>query len=189
MKNRTIGPFQVETVKINMSCANAGVYNLKPCLYYNTDLRASRSNKTKPITITVQHGSYEEKTKSVSALSEEKLEFKSEAAEKTFNYLVRAFEKDYLIRKIPVEKSGWRTLMEVVRNAKVTMYSMYGRSGRGGKVNTELANLGVVESRFFLGERGRGGRILKMRICYGKELVKRRVDSKKNNASNDKRPD
>ena len=117
-----------------------------------------------------------------------RLEFTSEATEKAFNYLVNAFERDYLGYRIPMEKSGWRTLMEVARNAKITMYSMYGRSGRGGKVTMELANLGVVESRFFLGERGRGGRVLKMRICCGKELIRQRVDSKENdNTSSENR--
>ena len=189
MNNRAIGPFQVETVKISMSCVSAGEYDIEPCLYYTTELGKPRLDKVKPITITVQPSSSEEKIKRAELLRG-KLEFKSEAAEKAFNYLVSAFKSDYLSCRMPVEKSGWRTLMEVANNAKVTMYSMYGRSGRGGKVPMELTNLGVVESRFFLGERGRGGRIFKMRICYEKESVKRKVDSKaNNNPSNDKRPD
>lgn len=189
MNKRAIGPFQAETIKVSVSCASAGVFDLEPCLYYNTELREHRSDKAKPFTISVQLGSSEEKTKNAELL-EVKLRFKSEAAEKAFNYLVSVFKRDYLIRKMPIEKSGWRTRMEVAKNAKVTVYGMYGRSGRGGKVAAELANLGVVESRFFLGERGRGGRVLKMRICCGKDLVKRRFYSKKNNdMSNDKRPD
>jgi hypothetical protein len=147
-------------------------------------------DKIKPIRISVQPSFSSEETIKRAELLRGKLEFKSEASEKAFNYLVSAFKSDYLSRRMPLEKSGWRTLMEVANNAKVTMYSMYGRSGRGGKVPVELTNLGVVESRFFLGERGRGGRILKMRICYEKESVKRKVDSKtNNNSSNDKRPD
>ena len=65
--------------------------------------------------------------------------------------------------------------MEIVRNAPVTMHSMYGRTGKGGKATLELERLGIAEKRLFLGERGRGGRILKMRICYEKEPVKMRV--------------
>jgi tetratricopeptide (TPR) repeat protein len=177
MDKRSIGPFQVETIKIKLSCASAGVFDLEPCLYYTAENGKLRSDKAKPFTITVQLGSLKEKTREAELLRGT-LEFKSEAAEKAFNYLVSAFKGDYLRRMMPMEKSGWRTLMEVARNAEVTMYSMYGRSGRGGKVSMELASLGVVESRFFLGERGRGGRVLKMRICRGKELVRQRVDSK-----------
>jgi tetratricopeptide (TPR) repeat protein len=189
MNKRSIGPFQVETMKINMLCACAGDFDLKPCLYYTTENRKLRSSRAKPITVNVQLGSYEENMKSAELLRG-KLEFRSEAAERAFNYLVSAFKRDYLIRRMPIEKSGWRTLMEVVRDAQVTMYSMYGRTGRGGKVTAELADLGVVESRFFLGERGRGGRVFKIRVCYGEELVKRRVDSEdKNNTLNENRSD
>jgi tetratricopeptide (TPR) repeat protein len=179
MNNRQIGPFKVETIKTKMSYTTAGTFDLKPRLYYTTELGEPKSNRAPPITINVQLGPSEEKK--ATELLNGKLEFKSEAAEKAFNYLVNAFEKDYLRLKIPIEKSGWRTLTEVARNAEVTMYSMYGRTGGGGKVTTELANLGLVESRFFLGERGRGGRIFKMRIHHGKVFVKRRLSNKENN--------
>jgi tetratricopeptide (TPR) repeat protein len=179
MNKRQVDPFQVETIKINVSYTTAGIFELKPRLHYTTELGDPRSDRAKAVTITVQLGSSGEK-KAVELLGGE-LEFKSEAAEKTYNYLVNAFETDYLRHRMPIEKAGWRTLTEIARNARVTMYSMYGRSGRGGKVTAELANLGVVESRFFLGERGRGGRIFKMRIRHRKELAKQRLDSKKNN--------
>jgi tetratricopeptide (TPR) repeat protein len=175
LNKREIGPFQVETVKLSMSCVNTGVFDLEPCIYYTTELGELRSDKAKPITVAVQLSSSEEKIKRAE-LFEGKLKFRSEAAEKAFNYLVSAFERDYSRRRMPIEKSGWRTLMEVVRDAQVTMYSMYGRTGQGGKVTAELADLGVIESRFFLGERGRGGRVFKIRVRYGKELVKQRVD-------------
>ena len=175
LNKREIGPFQVETVKLSMSCVNTGVFDLEPCIYYTTELGELRSDKAKPITVAVQLSSSEEKIKRAE-LFEGKLKFRSEAAERVFNYLVSAFERDYSRRRMPIEKSGWRTLMEVVRDAQVTMYSMYGRTGQGGKVTAELADLGVIESRFFLGERGRGGRVFKIRVRYGKELVKQRVD-------------
>ena len=41
---------------------------------------------------------------------------------------------------------------------------------------SELEKRGLVEIRFFSGERGRGGRILKMRPAYEKEIIKRYVD-------------
>lgn len=175
INNESIDPFQVEPIKIKVSFAKAGVYYLDPCLYYTNDLGEPRMDKAKPITVTVQVSSSEEEPKGFTELLRDKLEFRSEAAEKAFDFLVKAFVEDYYGRKLPKEKSGWRTRMEVVRNAKVTMYSMYGRSGRGGEVTSELNNLGLIESQFFLGERGRGGRALKMRICPEKEPVKRRV--------------
>ncbi len=58
--------------------------------------------------------------------------------------------------------------MEIARNADITTYSMYGRHGRGGETTRELRLLDSVESRLFFGERGRTGRVLKMRIRYEK---------------------
>jgi tetratricopeptide (TPR) repeat protein len=185
INKRQVDPFQVETIKINMSYSTAGIFELKPRLHYTTELGEPNSDRANPITITVQLGSSEEQ-KATELFSGE-LKFKSEAAEKTFNYLVNAFQIDYLRLRMSIEKSGWRTRSEIVRNAKVTKHSMYGRSGRGGKVTAELTNLGAVESRFFLGERGRRGRVLKMRILHRKEFVKRRVESKKNNNSQAKK--
>ena len=167
-ENRAIGPFQVETIKIKLLCVTAGVYDFEPCLYYSTELNEFRSDRAKPLTITVQPGA---KIKS-DELSEDKVEFATEAVKKAFEYLIDAFKRDYLINRMPIEKSGWRTLMEVVRNAGVTKYSMYGRGGRGGKAFAELTSLDIVESRFFLGERGRGGQVLKIRIRNAMEQVK-----------------
>jgi tetratricopeptide (TPR) repeat protein len=175
MNNVGIGPFQVETIKLRVAFVKAGVCNLNPVISYADDLGKARTGKSKPVTITVQIGSLEDKTKSTAEPPEVQFEFKSEAAEKAFNFLVRAFQEDYMTHRMSQEKSGWRTLMEVVRNAQVTMHSMYGRSGKGGKATRELERSGLVEQRFFLGERGRGGRVLKMRICYEKEPVKRRI--------------
>jgi len=179
MNKKRIDPFQVETIKFKTSFEKAGVYNLDPILYYTDDLGESRTAKAKPIKINVQFGPSEKETKDIAELLREKIEFKSEIAEKAFDFLVKAFIEDFYGRKLPKEKSGWRTRMEVVRNAKVTMYSLYGRSGKGGKVTSELNNLGLIESRFFLGERGRGGHVFKMRICPEKEPVKRRINRKK----------
>ena len=66
--------------------------------------------------------------------------------------------------------------MDVVNQAKVSRYSMYGSSNHRGLVTRELENLGVVEARFFFGERGRGGKILKLRVTYEKEIVKQHID-------------
>ena len=62
--------------------------------------------------------------------------------------------------------------MDIVNQAKVSRYSMYGSSDNRGLVTRELENLGIVEARFFFGERGRGGKILKLRVSCEKEIVK-----------------
>ena len=99
-----------------------------------------------------------------------KLEFKSEAAEKAFNFLVSAFMEDCVGKRLPPERSVWITMTEVAKKAQIPMYSLYGRYGKGGEASQELMRLGIVESRFLTGERGRGGRVLKLRIFYKRKM-------------------
>lgn len=179
MNQKKIGSFQVETIKLSMVFTGAEVYKLEPCVFYVDDVGEVRKAKVEPVTVAAQRGSSVPKLETVAEPLQSKFAFESEAAEKAFNFLVRAFQEDYQIRRLPLDKSGWRTLMEVSRNAQITTFSMYGRGGRGGKATSELGRRDVVESRFFLGERGRGGRVLKLRILYEKEKVKQLVDRQK----------
>ena len=54
--------------------------------------------------------------------------------------------------------------------------SVYSAHGGMGSAVSELEKRGLIEVRVFPGERGRGGRILKMRPAYEKETIKRYVD-------------
>lgn len=103
-------------------------------------------------------------------------EFGSEAAEKAFSYAVDSFIDDYMRGRLSLETSGWRTLMDVVKHGGVPKSGVYSAHGGMGGAVSELERRGLVEVRVFPGERGRGGRILKMRPAYGKETVRRYID-------------
>ncbi len=177
-KRKRIGSFQVETIKVRLIFQKAGVFKFEPLVFYFSNLGESRKILVKPITVTALPVSSKDESAKSSQPAQRRLEFNYEASEKAFTFLVSAFKEDFVSRRLSPERSGWRTLMEVSRNAKITMYSMYGRSGRGGRATLELSRTGFVESRFFLGERGRGGRVLKMRVAYETEKVKQIVDAK-----------
>jgi tetratricopeptide (TPR) repeat protein len=178
INKKKIGPFQVETTKLKVVFGRDGVYKLEPCVFYVNDLGESKKTKAEPITITAQLSSSEDKLEGFAEPLQGKFEFKSEAAEKTFNFLINAFVEDYIHRRLPQEKSGWRTLMQVMKGGHLSKHSLYGQSGKGGEVTSELEHLGLIETRLFYGERGRGGHIHKVRICYEKEIVKRQIDQK-----------
>ena len=110
--------------------------------------------------------------------AEERLsfEFGSEAAQKAFSYIIDAFINDYMRQKLSLEKSGWRTLMDTIKHGGVPKSSVYSTHGGMGSAISELEKRGLVEIRIFPGERGRGGKILKMRSAYDKETIKRYVD-------------
>ncbi len=60
--------------------------------------------------------------------------------------------------------------MNIVKNANVSKHSIYGRSGRGGKVMSELKTSGMLEIRVFQGEVGRGGEVVKIRLSLNEEI-------------------
>jgi len=103
--------------------------------------------------------------------------FKTEAARSVFDHLVNAFIDDYMKRKLFVEEAGWRSLVQIAKDAGVSLRSVYGDERQRGSVISELEKRGLIEIRIFTGKRGRGGRIIKARIPYEKETMKRYVDA------------
>ena len=76
--------------------------------------------------------------------------------------------------------------MEVVRHTGLSRHSVYGDETSRGRAIVELENRGLVEARVFPKERGRGGKITKVRIFYDRENIKRRIDQKISNPSPEK---
>jgi hypothetical protein len=85
--------------------------------------------------------------------------------------LIKVFIYDYMQQKIAIEKSGWCTLMEIAKKTNLPRSSFYGKEGRRGPAIAELERRGFVEARIFPGERGRGGKILRVRIDVEKTLI------------------
>jgi hypothetical protein len=173
MNQKEIEPFEVETIKLRIIPITSGTYKLEPKVLYLNDLGEIKKAGVGPITMTVKPSISKSKFEIASEPLQDK--FESDTAEKAFNFLINAFEEDYARRKLPHENSGWRTLTQVAKGSQISMFSLYGRNSRGGKALSELTRLGVVESRFFLGERGRGGRVLKVRIQWENKKEKQSV--------------
>jgi len=66
--------------------------------------------------------------------------------------------------------------MEIVNRTGLSRYSIYGDEKSRGRAMVELENRGFVETRIFPKERGRGGKITKVRIFYDKEIIHRRME-------------
>jgi tetratricopeptide (TPR) repeat protein len=175
---KAIGAFEVQTVKLHFKATKAGVFSLNPKILYVDDLGKTKTCKTNSVSINVKPVLTSLKEKESAETFPAKIEFKSESAQKAFNFLISAFVEDYFRLKLPKERSGWRTLMDIVKQAKVSQYSMYGSSGQRGVAANELEQSGVVEVRVFFGERGRGGKVLKFRVSNEKESVKHLIDQR-----------
>ncbi len=109
--------------------------------------------------------------------TERVIQFQSERAKRVFDYAVRNFIQDYMVKRLYSEQAGWRSYGEVSAGTNIPRDSLYGRNGKPGPAIAELLSRGLVETRVFAGGRGRGGEVVKVRIAYDKEPVKRYVDS------------
>lgn len=104
--------------------------------------------------------------------------FKSDTARKAFDSLVDSFIEDYMVKKYVAEKSGWRTLTEIAQKARISTSLLYGKHSTIGPALDEPVRRGLVETRIFPGERGRGGEVMRLRLAYDKEPIKEFVNGK-----------
>jgi tetratricopeptide (TPR) repeat protein len=176
---KVIKGFTVLPIQVSFKATETGVFNLNPRIIYQNENGKNKVCMPKQTKITVKPSLNQlVKKEAFVALPMAEFEFKTEAAKKAFNFLVGAFVEDYMRRKLPLEWSGWRTLMEIVKHGKISKRMVYGSGGYRGRAISELEHRGIVEARIFPGERGRGGRILKLRVFHDKETVKRLIDEK-----------
>lgn len=162
MGGKRFDPLKVESIKISARATDAGVFDLSPQVVYVDEAGQFRTCSPEAVQVRVHP-----------LLA---FRFRTKTAQTAFDYLTKAFVKDYMRRRLSLEKSGWRSLMQIVKDARISKSSVYGARGRRGPAMSELERRGLVETRFFPGERGRGGKIIKTRISYEKETVKRHVD-------------
>jgi hypothetical protein len=164
LKGKRLEPLKVESVKLSLQATKTGVIDLRPQITYVDDVGNFRKCMPEPTTITVH--------------PKLTFKFKTGATRKVFDYLSKSFVEDYMRRRLTIQEAGWRSFVQIIRNAKVSSRSVYGSRGHHGSAISELEMRGLIETRIFLGERGRGGKIVKTRISYEKETVKRLVDQK-----------
>jgi hypothetical protein len=154
-------PFHDYVINLGVTPMEAGVYNVKPKIVYEDEYGKKRITSLEPVEIVIEN-------LNTSVPSKSKIEFKSQAAENIFGYLIKSFNEDCL-RKIPEERSGWRTLMDIVKNSKVSKHAVYDSARKRGHAILELESRRLIEAKIFSGERGRGGSVLKIRIANRKE--------------------
>ena len=108
--------------------------------------------------------------------AELKLEFERPQTGVAFDYLVASFINDYMRKRMYSEQSGWRSMIQISEACQIPQGLLYGRGGRHGPVVAELVGRGLVEARTFSGQRGRGGEVVRIRVAYDREPVRRFVD-------------
>jgi TolB-like protein/Tfp pilus assembly protein PilF len=104
-------------------------------------------------------------------------EFKLARSGIVFDRLALDFLRDYMVLNYMQDKSGWRTIGEVAREADIPVQSLYSRGGGVGPPFRELLKRGLIEARLSPGQRGRGGEVTKIRVSYEKSPVAEYVNN------------
>jgi len=174
--NRDLAPLHDEVIKLAITPMEAGIYCIKPKIVYIDETGKKRAVIIEPVELIVENR--------ISPVPEANLrdahiEFKSKAAETTFHFLVKSFNEDST-KKFPKERAGWRTLMNIVKETKVSKHAVYDSARKRGYAIAELERSGLIEAKVFTGERGRGGSILKVKVATENEQVRHQIEHQKN---------
>jgi predicted ATPase len=159
-----VDPFSTLTLKIKAKAKQSGLITFEP--KFDSKDESGHMKQIVLETIKVVVLPHELEMSDKEEIPKE-LIFKSVNSQKAYEFLVDAFNEDYIKRRFPKERSGWKTLNNIAKGASISPYSVYGSSRNVrniGPVISELQRMGLTETRFFVAERGRGGRVLKVRI-------------------------
>lgn len=160
MRGRKLEPLSVESVSIWVQILDIDGVTLCPRVVYVDELGNFRNTRSEKVEILPV------------------VEFESKVAQVIFDYLVDAFVEDFGTRMLGLDRSGWRSLPQIIKGARVSKRSLYGVGGRLGHGLYGSQKKGLVNLETFPKERGRGGHILRVRIYHEKESVKRYVREK-----------
>ncbi len=160
LAGKRLEPLKVDSVKINAQAIEPGTITLSPRVVFVDDAGRFKTCRPKPVRVTVK--------------PRPSFEFRVKSAEAILSFLASSYFEDNE-EKMPLDRCGWRSLADVMKNGKVPRSSVYRVGGGQGIAITELEKRGLIEAKMISGERGRGGNILKLRICYEREDVKRYV--------------
>ena len=161
VEGKRVESHKVESIRVWVKASESGILHASPKIIYVDELGKFKVCQPSPVTVAIY--------------PHRKFEFKMNSAQKVFEYLTKAFVEDYMRRKLTLEESGWRTFMQIIKGTEIPKSNVYGRKSPRGPAILELEKRGVIEVRIFLGERGRGGKIMKARICYEKEEMKQYI--------------
>jgi tetratricopeptide (TPR) repeat protein len=161
-KGKQLPPQKVESLTISLKATQTGNFQLRPEVIYVDELGKFKKFKCEALQMSI--------------LPPTSFQFTTNNAQVVFEHLTKTFIEDYMKKRLPLEKSGWRTLIQIQTGTKVPKSSLYGTEKHRGLVISELERRGLIEIRIFSGERGRGGKILKTRVAYEKETIKRYID-------------
>lgn len=106
--------------------------------------------------------------------SHQVFDFENKMAERVFDCLLKSFVDDHFVRKYPEESSGWRSAVEIAKDIGVRSTILYSR--KSSATIGELVRKGFVQRKVVSGQRGRGGKVTRLRVAYDRGFVKEYIE-------------
>ncbi len=174
LKEKRLDYLKTHKVAVDVRAPSKGMFEIRPKVILVDDKGNQSSFEFEPTAVVAKNASERLQVATKDMLSKHVPAsfFESKKTREVFEHLSREFLRDYMTKGLYVEKSGWRTLMELVRALEISKASMYGFEGRDGPVLAELDRKGVIERRIFTEERGRGGAVTRIRVAYDNPFVR-----------------
>ena len=86
-------------------------------------------------------------------------------ATQLLEFLKAAYIQDDEVERVPLDRCGWRSLVQVAKGTGLPANSFFGK--KPGEVSEDIQKLikqHLIDVRYFKGERGRGGEVARFRI-------------------------
>ncbi len=163
-------------VKISLRASREGTFDLRPGVAYADERGNYGFYEFRPTVIIVREHDLREGQRAPPVSLPQDMHFENERAGGVFRHLVQEFLSEYMSKRIVMEKAGWRSLMKIIRDMEIPRSTLYGPGGRAGPVLSELDRRGLIETRIFPKEPGRGGDITKVRIAFDNVVVREIVN-------------
>jgi len=183
LNGRRLEQLKTHQLKLSLKPTRQGSFEVRPRVFFADDSGNYRSYQFRPVSLTVVEPEAPslgvptvEPPRLTSITLPDDIQFESSRSGDVFLFLIRQFVRDHMTKRIVVDKAGWRTLMDVVRELDLPRSALYGPLGKDGPVLRELERRGFVETRIFPKERGRGGAVKRTRVAYENVIVKRIVE-------------
>lgn len=175
LRGKRLDHLKTLEMKITATATTPGTHEIRPRIAYADEKGNFSTFEFEPVFIAVKDSSASKISPGIEASISDPRVLK---ARPILEFLARSFSEDYTVKRLSVDHAGWRTLTEIVDATDISRNQVYGdpRQGRTlGKSLESLVRGEIVEYRIFPGLRGRGGHVMKVRVCYEKEPVRKFV--------------
>jgi ABC-2 type transport system ATP-binding protein len=159
LESEELGPLESKTTRLTFRPDEVGSVVASPKVFYLNSLGEMRVIVADPASVRIA--------------KDDRITLGTRESSKVLEYLKVEFVRDNLDLNLNKESSGWRSLIQIARGTGLSTSSLYGRNHNFGPAIGELLSNGVIESKTFLKQRGRGGEAVKVRVRQDLGVIRR----------------